>query len=95
MEGPLLASLPRVQEGGGGFLSENHREIKLKVRLGFELSLPYFKSAVDCFNSMVDCFESMVDCFDCSGSGPVCLAFSVSSRAFFGYVDDLSRPASH
>jgi hypothetical protein len=95
VEGPLLASLPRVQEGGGGFLSENHREIKLKVRLGFELSLPYFESAVDCFNSMVDCFESMVDCFDCSGPGPVCLAFSVSSRAFFGYVDDLSRPASH
>ncbi len=95
MEGPLLASLPRVQEGGGGFLSENHREIKLKVRLGFELSLPYFESAVDCFNSMVDCFESMVDCFDCSGPGPVCLAFSVSSRAFFGYVNDLSRPASH
>jgi hypothetical protein len=95
VEGPLLASLPRVQEGGGGFLSENHREIKLKVRLGFELSLPYFESAVDCFNSMVDCFESMVDCFDCSGPGPVCLAFSVSSRAFFGYVNDLSRPASH
>ncbi len=84
-----------MQEGGGGFLSENHREIKLKVRLGFELSLPYFESAVDCFNSMVDCFESMVDCFDCSGPGPVCLAFSVSSRAFFGYVNDLSRPASH
>ena len=95
MDGPVLASLPRVQEGSGGFLSENHREIKLKVRLGFELSLPSFESAVDCFNSMVDCFEYMVDCFDCSGPGPVCLAFSVSSRAFFGYVDDLSRPASH